>query len=384
MKVLVATTFYIVKIGDSYYAKSAFSSIIRRYCDFFGKLVLCIPVRDNDDFTANYEEITDMVDKVIPVTREDAIFHRKDKIIKDAIYNVDLVIARCHSNVAFLASDIAHKLGKPVMAEAMSCAWDAYWNHGVLGKIVAPYMYLKMKNVLKNADYALYVTEEFLQKRYPCNKLTVGVSDVVISDIGSDVVLRRKNTIKTMDRNNITLMTCAAVDVYYKGQHFVIRAIPLLNKMGIRVKYYCVGQGNQSYLKNIARKCGVEDQIVFTGAVSHDQVFEYLDQCDIYLQPSLQEGLPRALVEAMSRGCPCIGAKTAGIPELIDEECLVKRKSVKEIASTVQRMLKSGLQGYSERNFERANNFKKESLDLRRNRYFEYIVQDLKKGVNYE
>ena len=59
-------------------------------------------------------------------------------------------------------------------------------------------------------------------------------------------------------------------------------------------------------------------------------MFELLDECDIYLQPSLQEGLPRSVIEAMSRGCACIGAATAGIPELLESEYVVKRKSVQE------------------------------------------------------
>ena len=61
-------------------------------------------------------------------------------------------------------------------------------------------------------------------------------------------------------------------------------------------------------------------------------MFEWLDDMDLYIQPSLQEGLPRAVVEAMSRGLPALGAHTGGIPELLGEDCIFPRKGVDAIA----------------------------------------------------
>ena len=43
------------------------------------------------------------------------------------------------------------------------------------------------------------------------------------------------------------------------------------------------------------------------GGVPHNKIFQLLDDIDLYIQPSLQEGLPRSVVEAMSRACPIIG-----------------------------------------------------------------------------
>lgn len=194
----------------------------------------------------------------------------------------------------------------------------------------------------------------------------------------SDQILsRRMEKIRGQDLNRITLMTCAAVDVQHKGQQFVIRAIPQLNARGIWAVYYCVGQGDPGHLKKLAEENGVEDQVIFTGAVPHDQVFDMLDQCDIYLQPSLQEGMPRALIEAMSRGCPSIGARTAGIPELLPQECLVPRKAVSEIAERICAMLEAGLAGYAKHNFEKAKQFSSNILDARRSAYFAKIRREI-------
>ena len=66
---------------------------------------------------------------------------------------------------------------------------------------------------------------------------------------------------------------------------------------------------------------------------------DYYDSIDIYVQPSKQEGLPRAVIEAMSRGCPVLGTDIAGIPELIQERCLFKKGSVKSFINAVERLL---------------------------------------------
>ena len=377
MKVLLVTDFSIYQQDRKIYTKFAFSSIIKRYYERFGKISFCCPLKNTQRPIGCDVEITNMVEEITPLTNWDGLLHRKKSAVREIVEKSDLVLARFASFSSAFVCSVAHKTGKPVFAEVMSCGWDGLWNHGVKGKLAAPLMFFAVKKALWNADYALYVTELFLQKRYPCKNKAVGVSDVVIDEIGEEIRQRRKEKIAQTDFRSITLMTSGAVNVWYKGQHFVIRAIPLLNQMGIRVKYYCVGQGDSEYLARVAEQCGVSDQVVFTGAVSHDEVFNLLDRCDIYVQPSLQEGLPRALVEAMSRGCPAVGARTGGIPELLPDSCIVKRKSVKNIAEAIKRMLDDGLNQYSEQSFLRASDFEEGKLDVIRNDYFKYVCDSV-------
>ncbi len=377
MKVLLVTDFSIYQQNQRIYTKFAFSSIIKRYYNRFGKISFCCPLKTSERPAECDVEITDMVEEITTLTNWDGLLHRKGSAVREAVEKSDLILARFASFSSAFVCSVAHKMGKPVFAEVMSCGWDGLWNHGLIGKFAAPIMFFAVKKSLWNADYALYVTEAFLQNRYPCKNKTVGVSDVVIDEISNEVRQKRNEKIAQTDFCNITLMTSGATNVWYKGQHFVIRAIPLLNQMGVRVKYYCVGQGDPSYLRKVAEKCGVKDQVVFTGAVSHDEVFRLLDQCDIYIQPSLQEGLPRALVEAMSRGCPAIGARTGGIPELLPGACIVKRKSVKNIAEIIKKMLDDGLKQYSEQSFLRAADFQGEKLDVKRDAYFKYVCDSV-------
>ena len=73
---------------------------------------------------------------------------------------------------------------------------------------------------------------------------------MVIKEHNLEILKRRLEKIETMDTTNLTLMTTAAVDVRYKGQEYVIKAISQLNQLGIRIKYWLVGGGNPKYLKD--------------------------------------------------------------------------------------------------------------------------------------
>ena len=383
MSTVVATDVRACVNNGRYYFKSQVAVILKRYYESFGKLTICCRLSKVEDMSASLIDVTDMIEDIVLISSlEKVILGFYDEEIKQVIKKSDFVICRCPGMISHRVAEFAKKGGKPYLAESMGCAWDAYWNHGVIGKTVAPYVYFKMKKVVYNADYALYVTSQFLQERYPCKNESISASNVLIETIDKDVLKRRLEKIACFDRNLITLMTTAAVDVRYKGQEFVIKAIPKLNKAGIRVHYILVGGGEQRYLKDVAKNCGVDEQVEFLGRCTLDEVIDFLDLADIYIQPSLTEGLPRSMIEAMSRACPIIGARTAGIPELIEERFVVNRKSSFDIAEKIvafSKMSSEELSNIAKRNFEESYNYEKDVLDARRNEYFEKIKTELKK-----
>ena len=381
MKIFVATDISIVVSNGRVFAYQKYSTILRRYYNAFGTIVICSRIATPDVTTNSYEDITDIIDSIVEVPSLYQIFLNKLNMrIESAMKTCSLVVCRCPAISAFKASDIARKLKIPYLSESMGDPWDAYWNHGIQGKVIAPYMFFKMRNVVENADYAVYVTRKFLQDRYPCKKESIAASNVLIKEIGEDVFSRRVQKVKSFNKNELTLMTTAAIDVWYKGQQYVIKAIKKLNDKGINIKYLIVGEGDKTFLQTIADTEGVSSQVKFTGRLPLEEVFSLLDTADIYIQPSLQEGLPRSVIEAMSRGCACIGAKTAGIPELLDDEMVVRRKSINDIVDKIIRyhdMTEHERLEISKRNFLEAKQYTSLVLDERRNKYFERIRKEL-------
>src|SRR5699024_3636305 len=138
---------------------------------------------------------------------------------------------------------------------------------------------------VKSSSHVVYVTSEFLQKRYPTNGKNTNCSNVSLIEFEKNTLRNRlKNIEDIINRDKIIIGTTAAIDVKYKGQQYVIQALGDLKKKGIsNFEYQLVGNGNSSYLKSVAEKNDVVNQVKFVGTMTHDQVFNWLDTIDIYV-----------------------------------------------------------------------------------------------------
>ena len=144
------------------------------------------------------------------------------------------------------------------------------------------------------------------------------------------LVERKKKILNHLISEPLVIGTGAALAVSYKRQVDVIKSIAKLKKLGIIFKYKLVGEGDpQKLIQTIKNE--VDDLVTVVGTLKHDEVFEFLKSIDLYIQPSKQEGLPRSLVEAMSMAVPSLGSKIAGIPELLDADCLFEAGNIDEI-----------------------------------------------------
>jgi glycosyltransferase involved in cell wall biosynthesis len=93
--------------------------------------------------------------------------------------------------------------------------------------------------------------------------------------------------------------------------------------------------------------------------------------------PSRAEGLPGAMLEAMARGCPCLGSRVGGIPELLAEEDLLPIGDAQALAGKMNQVARDGerLQRMSARNLERAREFRPEALEKARREFYRSVRQ---------
>lgn len=301
--------------------------------------------------------------------------NRAKKIIKQEVKKASFVIARLPSLIGSIAIEYAIKFKRPYLIEVVTCPWDSFWNHSIKGKILAPFHYCSNKKIISNAPYVSYVTNEFLQKRYPTKGEEINCSNVALKDCDNLNLDKRLFKIENMKTNNkLIIGTIAAVDVRFKGQQYIIKALGKLKKEGLTgYEYQLVGGGDQSYLESVAEKYDVKDQVRFMNSIPHNQIFCWLETIDIYVQPSRQEGLPRALIEAMSMGVPSFGAKTAGIPELLDCNYIFSntKRNIDEICSILRQFRKETMIQQGIRNFEEAKKYKQEIIEKRRRDFFD-------------
>lgn len=307
--------------------------------------------------------------------------NRTRKIIEEHVQQADVIFARLPSFAGDYAIRLARKYDKPYIVELISCPWGTLWNHSMGGKMLAPFRYVATRNSMKASPYAVYVTSEFLQNRYPSRGRSIGCSDVVLAGVDERVLAWRLSRIDGWNaKNRVVLGTTGAVDVRYKGQEYIIRAIAQLNKQGCDFEYRIVGGGDNSYLRSVAEKYGVTDRVKFLGTLPHAKIFAYLSELDIYVQPSKTEGLPRALIEAMSCGLPALGTKTGGIPELLSSDCVFSpRFDIDEICSMLLSFDREKMKLQASRNFAEAKKYEKHLLEARRQAFFKEFVENVRK-----
>jgi len=105
-----------------------------------------------------------------------------------------------------------------------------------------------------------------------------------------------------------------------KNQQFLIKAFKIVVDEFPDWKLVIVGDGqDEEYLKELTKKLGLVESVVFTGAVKN--VFDLYDEAEIFVFPSIFEGFPNALSEALAHGLPSIGfQETFGVNELITDQ----------------------------------------------------------------
>jgi glycosyltransferase involved in cell wall biosynthesis len=283
---------------------------------------------------------------------------------RECIEAADAVVARLPSELGLVAARVARALGKPLAVEIVGCAWGAMWDYGNWqGKCYAPILWHRVRSAVKEANFALYVTRRFLQARYPNPGQTMACSDVNLAIQHRATLDRRLDRIATHE-GVLVLGLIGSLRTRHKGIQTVLKALPGIRQRLPGVRFRVLGEGDPEPWRREARRQGVADITSFEGVLKPDAAMAWLDQIDLYLQPSLQEGLPRALIEAMSRGCPAIGSKTGGIPELLDETCMITPGSVTELAQLVVQFASSPdlLNAQAARNWLKASAFSPEIL----------------------
>ncbi len=379
MRVFIATETKIYKVNNNIYTSNSFRKVLERYYNAFHEIVLCSRITsiESELLPKSYEEATSLINETVELDDLKGVaLGKADSIMRRHINDCKLVIARVPSVVAYRAASISMKLNKPYMVEVVGCAWDSYWNYSWKSKAIALPAFLSMRHAVKNANYASYVTEKFLQHRYPCSCDSIHASNVII-DCSEEGVLERRISKISNSGKKVILFTAAAIDVAYKGQEYVIRALRILRDKGMDIEYRLGGNGNPQRLLNITKECNVSDYVHFLGGLPRAGVIAELDACDIYIQPSLQEGLPRSVIEAMSRGCPALGAHTAGIPELLSDECVFKRANVSDTARSIEMLASADREKYARINYKKALEFDNAILEMRRNQYYQRIMNEI-------
>lgn len=95
----------------------------------------------------------------------------------------------------------------------------------------------------------------------------------------------------------------------------VIRALTIL-PTEVRFRIYGCGP-DENKLKRITRDLDVESRVEFLGHINHSELPRALGECDIFVRPSLSEGMGNSFIEAMAAGLPVIATQEGGIADFL-------------------------------------------------------------------
>ena len=175
-------------------------------------------------------------------------------------------------------------------------------------------------------------------KQFSCKNL------VILNGIGVDTTRfcyepNRDYIKKIVGDENVVLLSVGEL-IPRKNHEVVIKAIASLNDKSIH--YLVAGEGElMSYLTNLATRLAICDQIHLLGY--RTDINKLCNACDIYIMPSLQEGLSVALMEAMAAGNAIIASSIRGNTDLIDANggILVSPCDIKEYAVAIRKLADS-------------------------------------------
>lgn len=124
----------------------------------------------------------------------------------------------------------------------------------------------------------------------------------------------------------------------YKGFDLLIEALPLVRREYPTARLRIVGQGDdQPRLLALATRLGVAGSVDFLGPIDDEALRAEYAACDLFALPSRREGFGLVYLEAMTHGKACIGARTGGAPEVINDSvgALVEYGNIADLAAAV-------------------------------------------------
>ena len=122
--------------------------------------------------------------------------------------------------------------------------------------------------------------------------------------------------------DGVVRLICVGRLIERKGQHHLIKAFSMLENK--KTELILVGTGDyEEKLKALAAECGVQDRVDFRGTVDLIDMPLVYREADIFVLPSMSEGMSLGLLEAMASGLPVIVTNAGGTDELVDENGLI-------------------------------------------------------------
>jgi glycosyltransferase involved in cell wall biosynthesis len=371
----------------------------KRYLSAFDSVRIVARAKVDPEIDESYKPVTGPAVEFWPLPfylgPEQFLLRRSEirKSLLTAVEPGDALLCRVGSRLADELLPRFWKEDRPYGLEVVGDPREAMGPHTIRHPLRPLFRTLAARSLRRQCARAVavaYVTRDRLQKRYPCPAHSVGVSDVGPLDFRSNpkVFTTSYSSVSCEDAQFVDRARCfhdrerprilfvGSLAQMYKGADVLIRAVKHLLPV-IAPAVALVGDGkHRAELEQLSRKLNVSEYVTFLGELPSGQaILDQMDRATLFVMPSRTEGLPRAMIEAMTRALPCIGTRVGGIPELLADEDLVDPDDVAGLAAKIKEVGTDPerLSQMSDRNLRRAQEYRPEVLGKRRNEFYRFL-----------
>ncbi|HEL0755187.1 TPA: glycosyltransferase family 4 protein [Streptococcus equi subsp. zooepidemicus] len=246
------------------------------------------------------------------------------KIAKE--YHLDIIHTQTEFSLGLLGKMVGKALRIPVV-HTYHTQYEDYVSYIANGKIIRPSMvkpllrgYLKdLDGVICPSRIVLNLLEGY-EVTIPKRVIPTGIAleNYVREDIKKEDVAALRKELAISDDETM-LLSLSRVS-YEKNIQAIIHQLPAVLSENSRIKLVIVGDGPYlQALKELAVSSGVEDHVVFTGMIAHDQVGLYYKACDFFISASTSETQGLTYIESLASGKPIIAHGNPYLDDLITD-----------------------------------------------------------------
>ncbi len=312
--------------NDDYYTISPHRSYIERMQELFEEITLVAPVKvvKIKDEVQSLRKIpsNQLSIEALPYSKGsvDALKYRRTykKTIKKVASKTDLFYCRVPDPFCWMPARLTDK---PVIMHFVGDTADATKhniNFSWLKKqiLLAGYSF-EYRRILKSARKStVYTNGTHLSAKLQKHGITA--TPVISSTITrNDLALE---PLRPMEHNPFTIIYVGYLR-YAKGIDTLIEVIKRLEERHFNYQFHIVGDGDiYSTLHALVSELKAENHIHLHGHIDNrDKLLSLLRSSDLFFFPSLSEGSPRVVIEAMSQGCPVLSTPVGSLPGCFEE-----------------------------------------------------------------
>lgn len=245
-------------------------------------------------------------------------------------YQPDIIYALDPSMDGRLCMEVGKKLDIPVVL--IEHSMPKFYND-MYGKGKYEHIYKMVANSVAEMIYVTNCQKEIFEEITGKNvRGTAIFNGFVHEDCGTRTPIFSEDTIK---------LICIGYLEERKGYPVLLKALKeLKEKYSRKIQLTIIGDGNdRGKYEETVREYGIDEECCFAGIVSHKEVYEYLNNSDIFVLPSYGEALGIAYLEAMSCGLPIIGTKGEGISDIVENYkngILIEKGNVDQLCDAIK------------------------------------------------